>query len=614
MISKIDANGITINYSYDNLKRLTNIDYPGTDSDVVYTYDANGNRLTMENGWTDFEWTYDVNNKILTQTNNVLNKTIEYTYDANGNRATMTDGENGITEYTYDDVNRLTRIENPDNENTDYTYGNAGEKLLQTNANGTLAEYNYDDLYRLVLLANKKSNGDTISSFVYSYDNAGNRMSKIYENGDTEIYSYDCLYQLVKVQTKDKTTEYEYDKVGNRMQMKVLTTNDTNITNYNYNNDNQLISYSINETDTVSFEYDNNGNQIAKGDNNDTHYYTYDFDNNMIGISAVNDTNVISYIYSPDGKRLKKYLNGIGTKYFYDNDDVTTEYDTNTTVQIHYTNNLGIDDIISAKRNSNVEYYHKDALGSVVNLTSNIENINVSYRYSAFGSIESQSNSHQNEYTYTGRQIDREAGLYYYRSRYYNSEIGRFIKKDDFKGNIYKNLSLNYYIYCFNTPSNLNDPYGFSPSIPRIIYRTLRREAINNAADCGFECEVFMRNKYGSKTDIIASHIIKAELRGIGNVKCTFQRKVKRNFKTEYGIKCSLSGTFQYERIERTDDHGDKEYIENTIHNTVATIGTGSASTETDRKSLCDLEYSNPSYDDNPDAGYTKDVLSYSFP
>ena len=197
----------------------------------------------------------------------------------------------------------------------------------------------------MILLANKKSNGDTISSFAYTYDNAGNRMSKIYENGDTEIYSYDSLYQLVKVQTKDKKTEYEYDKVGNRMQMKNFTTEDTENTEYKYNSDNQLLSYSVNGSDTIIFEYDNNGNQIAKGDNNDTHYYSYDFENNMIGISAVNDTNIISYIYSPDGKRLKRYLNGVGTKYFYDADDVITEYDTNTTVQVRYTNNLGIDDM-----------------------------------------------------------------------------------------------------------------------------------------------------------------------------------------------------------------------------------------------------------------------------
>jgi len=68
----------------------------------------------------------------------------------------------------------------------------------------------------------------------------------------------------VKVQTKDKTTEYEYDTVGNRMQMKVLTTNDTNLTNYSYNADNQLLYYTVNGVNTILFRYDINVNLIKK--------------------------------------------------------------------------------------------------------------------------------------------------------------------------------------------------------------------------------------------------------------------------------------------------------------------------------------------------------------
>ncbi len=35
-------------------------------------------------------------------------------------------------------------------------------------------------------------------------------------------------------------------------------------------------------------------------------------------------------------------------------------------------------------------------------------------------------------YTFTGREYDKETGLYYYRARYYDPEIGRFISKDPF--------------------------------------------------------------------------------------------------------------------------------------------------------------------------------------
>jgi len=38
--------------------------------------------------------------------------------------------------------------------------------------------------------------------------------------------------------------------------------------------------------------------------------------------------------------------------------------------------------------------------------------------------------SFRNSYTYTGREWDKETGLYYYRARYYDPMDGRFISKD----------------------------------------------------------------------------------------------------------------------------------------------------------------------------------------
>ncbi len=70
-----------------------------------------------------------------------------------------------------------------------------------------------------------------------------------------------------------------------------------------------------------------------------------------------------------------------------------------------------------------------------------------------------------------GREYDQETKLYYYRARYYDAEIGRFISEDPlgFKAGV------NFYAYVNNNPVNFNGPLGkddfiFTPgnSTPRV--------------------------------------------------------------------------------------------------------------------------------------------------
>ena len=52
---------------------------------------------------------------------------------------------------------------------------------------------------------------------------------------------------------------------------------------------------------------------------------------------------------------------------------------------------------------------------------------------------------------FTGRRFDLETGLYYYRARYYNPYIGRFLQTDPIGSG---------YNYCGNNPLNFVDPSG----------------------------------------------------------------------------------------------------------------------------------------------------------
>jgi RHS repeat-associated protein len=64
-----------------------------------------------------------------------------------------------------------------------------------------------------------------------------------------------------------------------------------------------------------------------------------------------------------------------------------------------------------------------------------------------------------NSFRYTGREWDQETGLYYYRARYYDPTIGRFIREDPigFTGGD------NFYSYVGNAPSRFTDSMGLAP-------------------------------------------------------------------------------------------------------------------------------------------------------
>jgi RHS repeat-associated protein len=62
-----------------------------------------------------------------------------------------------------------------------------------------------------------------------------------------------------------------------------------------------------------------------------------------------------------------------------------------------------------------------------------------------------------NAYTYTGRQFDSETGLYYYRARYYQAQLGRFVRRDPLQ---FEGSRWNLYEYVNGSVLNAFDPFG----------------------------------------------------------------------------------------------------------------------------------------------------------
>jgi RHS repeat-associated protein len=187
-------------------------------------------------------------------------------------------------------------------------------------------------------------------------------------------------------------------------------------------------------------------------------------------------TVIVTFQYDPFGRRIAKKVTTRGDSkaenkiytYVYDGSNIIIGYLTKKrgwatrTSASRYIQGPGIDRPLALEQNGKVYYYHADGLGSIVALTDSRQKVVESYEYDSFGYMKRHGELSDQPFTFTGRERDDETGLYYYRARYYDPQIGRFISKDPigFKG------GLNLYAYVGNNPVREIDPYGLAECEP----------------------------------------------------------------------------------------------------------------------------------------------------
>jgi RHS repeat-associated protein len=245
--------------------------------------------------------------------------------------------------------------------------------------------------------------GSTIDGSSYSVDNAGNRTAKTDQATSVmSNYTFDAIYQL----TQWGTASLYYDAEGN------MTSDGSN--SYVWNARNQLASMDFG---AFSFEYDAYGRRVGK-----------------TGL-------------------------GTTTNYLYDRANIVQELVSGTPTANLLTG--GIDEIFTRTDSNGTADFLRDALGSTIALADSSGTVQTEYMYEPFGNV-TINGSVTTPYQYTGRE-NEGTGLYFYRARYYDPALARFISEDPagFAGGI------NLYGYVANDPLRYTDPFGMDKGQPQ---------------------------------------------------------------------------------------------------------------------------------------------------
>jgi len=487
--STVDRNGRRMEYQYNRGNQLRTDRWLDASGQLLQTYsyqtDASNRVLGIDDGTisSQFEFSEDAADRLLGQTIALAGQSpfqVTHTPDPLG-RPIATElriGDGPVLvrntfdrDYSRDRIARITQDGAFASKKTiDVSYStdfsNRLNQLTRRDNVGNVVSRSaltYDNRGNVGQIVHTAS-GSNLQTLVYTY-NASNEVASHTDAVGSATYSYDALHRLAGVDYANTSTDesYSYDASGNPTQTATSAT-------FTMGKENRILSDGV-----KNYAYDAEGNLItatviASGAFRE---YRWDHRNRLLSVEDKSSSNElvqrVSFAYDGMDRRVRQTVERSGAitsdrLYVHDGDDVLMEFElaaNDLVPRVAYLHGPQTDQVFAQDFGGRAyQWLLSDRQGSVRNIIDSTGASLDQIRYDAYGQILSRQNSNiVSNYFYTGRTLDLATGLYYYRARYYEPTLGRFISVDPsgFKGG-----DDNLYRYAAGNPVNMADPTGLA--------------------------------------------------------------------------------------------------------------------------------------------------------
>ena len=197
----------------------------------------------------------------------------------------------------------------------------------------------------------------------------------------------------------------------------------------------------------MAVSYDVNGNMLDSG----VSTYAWNVRDQLATVTGPVNA---SFQYDPFGRRSRRSEGSLVTTWLYDGLNFVQETEgvgNVTAVSI----TVGVDELLAKLTGTTTVVRLADQVGSTVAETDGSQNTVNTTSYEPYGLTTQIGTASTNRQQVTGREQD-ETGLYYFRARYYDPKMGRFISEDP--AGVADGLNL--YAYASGNPVNLRS-HGF---------------------------------------------------------------------------------------------------------------------------------------------------------